>query len=75
MGKFPLIVVAALATWIGYTLYTEGPDKAFGGLFSILASEQYGEEFTRDRRSRMERLADGTAKRNPGKEPEKAWWQ
>ncbi|UCE86913.1 MAG: hypothetical protein JSU66_04045 [Deltaproteobacteria bacterium] len=75
MGRFPLIVVTAVAIWIGYTVYTEGADRAFGGLFSMFAREPHGDETAEDRRSRMERIADDTAEPNDRKEPEKPWWQ
>lgn len=35
---FFLFLVVAL--WVGMTLYTEGSQQAFGGLFAGLASEQ-----------------------------------
>lgn len=58
MGKFPIIVFLIIALWVGYTLHREGPEKAFGGLFALLAQPQYGEADAAPGRS--ERLAERT---------------
>ena len=52
MGKIPLVLVLVTAIWIAVTVYREGPDRAFGGLFSLTGSPQYGEaaEPTRSQR-------------------------
>jgi hypothetical protein len=34
MGKLFAIVLIAIAVWVGLTIYTEGTDQAFGGLFA-----------------------------------------
>ena len=34
MGKVIAIALIVIAIWIGLTIYTQGPDQAFGGLFA-----------------------------------------
>jgi hypothetical protein len=34
MGKLLAIVLIVIAIWVGLTVYTEGTDQAFGGLFA-----------------------------------------
>ena len=34
MARWILLLALAGATWVGLTLYTEGVDRAFGGLFA-----------------------------------------
>jgi hypothetical protein len=43
VGKLPIIFLLLLVLWVGFTLYREGPERAFGGLFALLAQPQYGE--------------------------------
>ncbi len=35
MGKLPVALLLALALWIGWTVYEEGPDEAFGGFSKV----------------------------------------
>jgi hypothetical protein len=58
MGKIPLVLVVVTAIWIAVTVYREGPDRAFGGLFALTGSPQYGEEADP---TRSQQLADGLA--------------
>ena len=34
MGKLLAIVLMVIAIWVGLTVFTEGSDRAFGGLFA-----------------------------------------
>lgn len=34
MGKLFAIVLIVIAVWVGLTVYTQGTDQAFGGLFA-----------------------------------------
>ena len=34
MGKLFAIVLIVVAVWVGLTVYTQGTDQAFGGLFA-----------------------------------------
>ncbi len=34
MGKLFVIVLIVIAIWVGLTVYTQGTDQAFGGLFA-----------------------------------------
>ena len=34
MGKLIAIVLMVVAIWVGVTVFTEGADRAFGGLFA-----------------------------------------
>jgi len=34
MGKLFAIVLIVIAIWVGITVFTEGTDRAFGGLFA-----------------------------------------
>ena len=43
MGKIIMIGFIVVAIWVGLTIYTEGTDRAFGGLFSGLSSEKLGD--------------------------------
>jgi hypothetical protein len=36
MGKVIAIALIVIAIWVGLTIYTEGRDQAFGGLFARL---------------------------------------
>jgi hypothetical protein len=41
MGKAIAITLIVIAIWVGLTVYSQGPDQAFGGLFArILDSSQ-----------------------------------
>jgi hypothetical protein len=55
MGKIPAWLIAALLLWVAWDLYQQGPERALGGLFSLLAQPQYGEA---DRPTRSGDLAD-----------------
>ena len=37
MGRIAVIGVMVLAIWVGLTVYNEGVDRAFGGLFAGFA--------------------------------------
>jgi hypothetical protein len=71
MGKIPLILVTVIVIWVAVTVYREGPDRAFGGLFSLLALPQYGQEAPP---TRSERLADHVDKPPPARDDSKPWW-
>lgn len=74
MGRIPLLVLAALAVWIGVELARHGPDEAFGGLLGLLGSPQYGEEAQETRSGRMaERALEG--KPAPREDDDgQPWW-
>jgi hypothetical protein len=55
MGKLPAIFVAALVLWATWDVFQNGPEKALGGLLSLLAEPQYGQA---DRPTRSGDLAD-----------------
>ena len=41
MGKVIAIALIVIAIWVGLTIYSQGPDQAFGGLFArVLDSSQ-----------------------------------
>ena len=72
MGKIPIILIAIVALWIAATAIREGREKAFGGLFSLLGSPQYGEA---DRPTRSGHVAERAEDRAAEKKPEDpAWW-
>lgn len=71
MARIVLCVLLVIAVWVGITLHREGPEKAFGGLFDLLGSPQYGEA---DRPTRSGRLADRVEEVPPPEEPEGPWW-
>lgn len=73
MGKIPAILLLALALWVGFTVYREGPQEAFGGLFAFLDLPWYGEGERPPGRS--EALADRVDEEDPGQEEDDAsWW-
>jgi len=55
MGKLPGILLAAIAAWVAWDVYQEGPKRAIGGLFELLSLPQYGEA---DAPTRSGSLAD-----------------
>jgi hypothetical protein len=55
MGKLPLLLLTAIALWVAWNVYREGPDRALGGLIPLLGQPQYGEA---DRPTRSGTLAD-----------------
>lgn len=55
MGKIPAILLALIIGWIGWTVYQDGPEAAFGGLGGLISSPQYGEA---DRPTRSGQFAD-----------------
>jgi len=65
VAKIVLFVLLVIAVWVGVTLHREGPENAFGGLFDLLASPQYGEEA---RPTRAEGLADRVDEPRPAGE-------
>ena len=54
MGKIYGIVLIVVGIWVGMTIYTEGLDHAFGGVFTKLGAEPAG----RDVRPPTERIRD-----------------
>ena len=56
MGKLPAIFVGLVALWVAWDVFQNGPEKALGGLLSLLSAPQYGEA---DQRTRSGDLADG----------------
>ena len=72
MGKIPLALLLALAVYLAVTLVRDGPDRAFGGLFGLLASDSYGEA---DAETRSGAIADETAPAPPAPEDDgEPWW-
>jgi hypothetical protein len=55
MGKLPAIFLLLIIGWLAWNVFQNGPEKAFGGLFSLLSQPQYGEA---DRPTRSGTLAD-----------------
>jgi hypothetical protein len=55
MGKLPAIFVAIVVIWVAWSLFEEGPENAFGGLFGLFYEPQYGEA---DRPTRSGQLAE-----------------
>jgi len=55
MGKIPALLIAALVLWVAWDVYENGPDKALGGLGSLLSRPQYGQA---DQPTRSGDLAD-----------------
>lgn len=49
MGKWVGIAFIVLGIWIGMTIFTEGTDRAFGGLFASPAASQAPSESPMDR--------------------------
>ena len=43
MGKLPAMLFAAIAVWLAWDFYQNGPDSAAGGLLELLNVPQYGE--------------------------------
>ena len=43
MGKLPAILLAAIALWVAWNVYQEGPRRAFGGWLELIYRPQYGE--------------------------------
>jgi hypothetical protein len=72
MGKLLLYLLLALVAWVGVTLWREGPEHAFGGLFAMLAAPQYGEADAPAGRS--QRLAEGVVK-DPEAPAADEWWK
>jgi len=75
MGKFPLLVLLVLLFWIGLTVWREGPEETFGGLFAVLVQPLYGEG--EPPRGRNEALADRAYESPPPPEErgdERPWW-
>ncbi len=54
MGKIYGIALIVVGIWVGMTIYTEGLDNAFGGVFTKLGGEPVG----RDVRPPTERIRD-----------------
>jgi hypothetical protein len=72
MGKLVLCVLAAIVLWVGASVWRQGPERAFGGLFAMLASPQYGEADAAPGRS--QRLAE-EQEAPPGPEAsDEPWW-
>jgi len=43
MGKLIAILLMVVAIWVGVTVFTEGADRAFGGLFGGLVGSSTGD--------------------------------
>lgn len=71
MGKIPVLVVVVLGLWIAWTLHSEGPDKAFGGLFGMLYQSQYGENAPK---TRAGVIADEVEQRQAKPDQPDDWW-
>ena len=54
MGKIYGIMLIVIGIWLGMTIYTEGLDNAFGGLFTKLGPNPV----VQDRRPPTERIRD-----------------
>jgi hypothetical protein len=65
MGKLPALLLTAIAIWIGWTVYQQGPDHAFGGLGALIESPQYGEA---DRPTHSGSLADRVLEGDPAEQ-------
>lgn len=59
MGKLIGILLIVVGIWVGMTVYTEGTDRAFGGVFAFLGgSSAEPEDPTADLRSTPQRAGD-----------------
>ena len=56
MGKLPAILIGLILLWVAWDVFQNGPQRALGGLFSLLSQPQYGQA---DRRTRSGDLAEG----------------
>jgi hypothetical protein len=72
MGKLILCLLFALAVWVGVTVWREGPEHAFGGLFAMLSAPQYGEADAAPGRS--QRLAEEMVREPVPPAPDE-WWK
>ncbi len=66
MGKIYGIVLLVVGIWVGMTIYTEGLDNAFGGVFSKLGGESVGRDVrppTERIRERVQSAADERTER------------
>ncbi len=57
MGKVFAILLIVFAVWIGLSIFTEGTDRAFGGLLSRFAPA-LAEGQARDTRAPLERVRE-----------------
>ncbi len=57
MGKVFVMLLIVLAVWIGLSIFTEGTDRAFGGLLSRFAPAS-AEGQARDTRAPLERVRE-----------------
>jgi hypothetical protein len=57
MGKLIGIILIVVGIWVGMTVYTEGTDQAFGGVFAFFGASS-SEEPAADARSTPRRAAD-----------------
>lgn len=73
MAKIPLLVLGALAIWIGVELARHGPDEAFGGLLGLLESPQYGEAAPETRSGKLAERAMHDEDEKP-QQGDEAWW-
>ncbi len=71
MGKLPVALLLALALWIGWTVYEEGPDEAFGGFFTMFYQDKHGENAPKTRSGVLADRALQPAEPDP--EPDD-WW-
>jgi hypothetical protein len=76
MGRIPVFVLAFVGLWIAFHVVRDGPERALGGLFGLLAEPQYGEEARPTRSGKLaERQleAPGGAEDDPDS-PDSPWW-
>ncbi len=57
MGKVFAILLIVFAVWIGLSIFTEGTDRAFGGLLSRFAPVPAASQ-ARDTRAPLERVRE-----------------
>jgi hypothetical protein len=60
------MLLAALAAWLAWETYQQGPERAFGGLIEMVSLPQYGEA---DAPTRSGSLADRILQQEDGQAP------
>ncbi len=58
MGRIIGILLVVLAVWIGMEFYTEGSERAFGGIFAGALDPISDYEVSEDGRSPTDRIGD-----------------
>ena len=69
MGKLPAILIGLILLWVAWDVFQNGPQRALGGLFSLLSQPQYGQA---DRRTRSGDLAEGALRDTDDAPPRRA---